>query len=376
MVIFKKIFNLFITIIVYIIILIFKIFFKFKINLIDSERIGHFFAGMYSTYIDNSKIFQINVVYKKVCNKFLLKKFKKKIFFLDNFLSIYVFKAHLINKKLFKINNFNIEFPTYKPKTNLRLIKKLINFDKFEKKKIKSTLNQLGITKKFVCLHIRDEKYLLTTFKRKDYSYHSYRNANINKYKLLINYLITKNYQIVRMGKIAKSKLNLKNKNFIDYPFLKNKSDMLEVYLGCKCEFAIGTGSGWEIIPTLFNIDNYVTNIVNFGNYDFNRNHYLLFKKFIDQNSRKNKKLKLKEIIHKNYHNFDRSELFKEKGIVLKENNSKELLEGLKEFMSIRKKSIRKKDNLNREFFQLVEKKKDLSKYKPLKTRILETNLI
>ena len=71
MVIFKKIFNLFITIIVYIIILIFKIFFKFKINLIDSERIGHFFAGMYSTYIDNSKIFQINVVYKKVCNKFL-----------------------------------------------------------------------------------------------------------------------------------------------------------------------------------------------------------------------------------------------------------------------------------------------------------------
>ena len=375
MIIFVKIFNLIIATITYSIILTFKIFFKFKINLIDSERIGHFLAGSYSAYLNKSNIFQINVIYKEVCNKFLLKKFKKKIFYFDNFFSIYIYKAYKIDKKIFKINNFNIEFPTYKPKNNLKLIKNIINFDNLEKKQINSALKELGITKKFVCLHVRDEKYLQTTFKKKDYSYHSYRNANINKYKILINYLISKNYQIVRMGRIVKNKLKLKNKNFVDYPFSKNKSDMLDVYFGCKCEFVIGTGSGWEMVPTLFNKDNYVTNSVDFGYVDYNKKHYLLFKKFVYQNSKIKKKLQLEEIIEKNYHKINRAKLFKEKGIILKENNPKELLKGLKEFMRTRKKQNGHKSKLNQKFFKILEKKEDLSKYKPLKTRILEANL-
>ena len=160
MIIFIKIFNLIIATITYSIILTFKIFFKFKINLIDSERIGHFLAGSYLAYLNKSNIFQINVIYKEVCNKFLLKKFKKKIFYFDNFFSIYIYKAYNIDKKIFKINNFNIEFPTYKTKNNSKLIKNIINFDNLEKKQINSALKELGITKKFVCLHVRDEKYL------------------------------------------------------------------------------------------------------------------------------------------------------------------------------------------------------------------------
>ena len=129
------------------------------------------------------------------------------------------------------------------------------------------------------------------------------------------------------------------------------------------------------MVPPLFNKDNYVTNSVDFGYVDYNKKHYLLFKKFVYQNSKIKKKLQLEEIIEKNYHKINRAKLFKEKGIILKENNPKELLKGLKEFMRTRKKQNGHKSKLNQKFFKILEKKEDLSKYKPLKTRILEANL-
>ena len=101
MIIFVKIFNLIIATITYSIILTFKIFFKFKINLIDSERIGHFLAGSYSAYLNKSNIFQINVIYKEVCNKFLLKNSKKKYFILIiSFLFIFIKHTRLTRKYL------------------------------------------------------------------------------------------------------------------------------------------------------------------------------------------------------------------------------------------------------------------------------------
>ena len=71
----------------------------------------------------------------------------KKIFYLDNFLSIYFYKAYLIDKKIFKINNFNIDFPTNKPRIDKKIIKSIINFDNSERSKIKLDLKKLGITK-------------------------------------------------------------------------------------------------------------------------------------------------------------------------------------------------------------------------------------
>ena len=175
------------------------------------------------------------------------------------------------------------------------------------------------------------------------------------------------------MGKIVKNKLNLKIK-ILSIILFKNKSDILDVYFGCNCEFVVGSGSGWEMISTLFDKDHYVTNYVDFGYYDLSKKHHLLFKKFFYKNSKIKRKLQLNEIIEKNYHKINRASLFKEKGIILIENNSKELLEGLKEFIRTRKRPNYQKRDINKQFFELLQKKEDLSKYKPLKAIILRTN--
>ena len=56
--------------------------------------------------------------------------------------------------------------------------------------------------------------------------------------------------QYLRAGKkpyfqmTAEEKLNINNQNFIDYPFLKNKSEELEFEYMNKCEYYIGCNSG------------------------------------------------------------------------------------------------------------------------------------
>ena len=47
----------------------------------------------------------------------------------------------------------------------------------------------------------------------------------IQNFSSAILELLNKNYFVVRMGNIAETKLNIKHRNFVDYPFSKIKSD-------------------------------------------------------------------------------------------------------------------------------------------------------
>ena len=79
--------------------------------------------------------------------------------------------------------------------------------------------NNIDIKKKFVCLNVRDAAYLSKMFPNQDMSYHDRRDANVNDYVNVIKHLISKNYIVIRMGKIMAEEVNYKNENFIDYAF-------------------------------------------------------------------------------------------------------------------------------------------------------------
>ena len=85
-----------------------------------------------------------------------------------------------------------------------------------------------------------------------DTSYHDYRDCNIENFTPGIKYLLNKDFFVFRMGKLQKKKLNLKNKNYLDYAFSKYRSDILDVWLMANCEFCISTGTGFDQISRVF----------------------------------------------------------------------------------------------------------------------------
>ena len=60
--------------------------------------------------------------------------------------------------------------------------------------------NGIPINSKIVLIIVRDSKYLEKEFKYADFSYHSYRDCNIENFKLVAEYLTTKGYFVIRMG--------------------------------------------------------------------------------------------------------------------------------------------------------------------------------
>ena len=54
------------------------------------------------------------------------------------------------------------------------------------------------------------------------------------------------------MGKHNNSKMNIKNKKFIDYSFISEKSDFLDIFLISKCKFYISNATGLDHVAIHF----------------------------------------------------------------------------------------------------------------------------
>lgn len=133
--------------------------------------------------------------------------------------------------------------------------KKFISFTKEEENQGKKLLNELGILnqKPYVCLLVRDEKYLKERMPNSDdWQYNKYRDANISNYISAIEFLIESGFYVVRMGKNASSVFDLNNPGFIDYANHPLQSDFMDVYLSANCYFFISTSCGIDCIPQIF----------------------------------------------------------------------------------------------------------------------------
>ena len=274
-------------------------------------------------------------------------------------------------KKFFRIEiGEEFRFPMI-GSTDLYRSKKIVQYNKISPLSIKACtadieaekknecmklLNKNGInSKKFVCLHVRDNNYY------KDAGRREYRNSEINNYIELIKFLISKDYYVIRLGDKPAPKVKYENKNFIDLPYTNLKSEIMDLYLIKECQFYVGTLSGTMDTAYLFKKPLFLTNM-----YDlfpsFPRKIYdrAIFKTIVNKQNGKEINLHHFAELGIKYHHCETDI----KDLIFKENTSDELLEGINEYYEL----INTSDLLNVEKIRLSKIQKEFNSY--LKERL------
>ena len=126
-----------------------------------------------------------------------------------------------------------------------------------------SELRKLGVPegKKFICMHARDSAYLDKVIPHNNWEYHNHRDCSINSFLLAADELTKRGYYVIRVGFIVKEELQADNPMIIDYA-KKARTDFMDIYLGAKCHFFLGSCAGVTAIPVIFRRPNIFTNYI------------------------------------------------------------------------------------------------------------------
>lgn len=126
-----------------------------------------------------------------------------------------------------------------------------LEFTPEEEARGNADLRAMGIPQgaQFVCLIARDSGYL-DTHQPADWSYHNYRDSNIQNYLLAAEELAERGYFVIRMGAKVNEAMATTHRKIIDYAANGMRSDFMDIYLGFKCTFCISTTVGWGCLPT------------------------------------------------------------------------------------------------------------------------------
>ena len=236
------------------------------INKFKKKKVKPFDIWVTGDFISNE---QYLIILKR---KFLVIQqlfiFYKVLEILSKYINIY--SKHIIDlhvKHDFRDHNLLNKYPI-----QLNLTKQEIN-------KGELILKQMGIPKnaKIICITSRDDAYLRRTHPSVDFSYHNYRDSNVNNYIPAIKALIKKNFYVVKMGKIAAKRVNIKSNKFIDYSFHPLRSDLMDFFLAYKCYFWIGNNTGLDEVARILRKPLVHTNTAPFTalNIHIKKNYYL-----------------------------------------------------------------------------------------------------
>jgi len=112
----------------------------------------------------------------------------------------------------------------------------------------------------FVCLLVRDDEYLAkdplhgkgTTRSIDEWSYHRYRNSDIDTYLPAIHWLTEQGVWVIRMGKLMAKPLPTGIGHVIDYAFDPGKSDLLDIWLFANCIGCVSTSTGPDAVSVVY----------------------------------------------------------------------------------------------------------------------------
>lgn len=311
-------------------IIILRPFILIRFGLLHSDRIGHFAANTELSLCEkkNNNLNSLDLFYfpTKPCNTYLAEIIKKKIIVLPKIL---IRPFCLIVRKFKKLNKHVAGQPTRGDYDICNLFDKFSNqldIDKKDIKKGNKFIKKINPQKKpIVLLIVRDSSYLKQVMNDNSYNYHSHRDDDIYRYKKLIIFLIKRGFYVIRMGKIAKKPLNIRNNNFYDYPFSKEKSDFLDIYLAYKSKICISNLTGYDAIPTIFRKNIIHIDPIPFGYVSTHSKRF--FSNLTKHYSLKKKKyLTSKEIFDLEIDNSFEKNYFKKKKIILKKSSPFEIV--------------------------------------------------
>jgi len=176
----------------------------------------------------------------------------------------------------------------------------------------------------FVCLTIRDSAYLDAHIPAVDWSYHNYRDNDIQNYVLAAEELADRGYFVIRMGAKVRDAIKSRHPGVIDYAASGIRSDFMDIYIAAKCNFCVSGGNGFTAVPLVFRRPIVYVNVVPIG--------YLctFSEKFIGITKhhfavQKNRELTLGEIFNQRVGIFLRTSDYESEGIKLIENTPEEI---------------------------------------------------
>jgi len=404
-IIFYEFFSIFVLLIRLIIFLLQPII-LIRVGIIQSTRIGgiaRFFDRLIhlQTIRQNNKDYYFVFYEKKICNFFLKnlsekesKKFKSKIFFFNENLFSKLLSNSYSRYKFGKRPIFEFESEKMTNELLYSWTGNVINFklNLEEKQKGQKFIEKLNISKnkKWICIHNRDSCYLEKIkkdedFNHPDFKYHSYRDFDVNNLSSAVNLFNNRGYHVFRMGNIQAKKMNYHNPNFIDYPFIENKSDFNDIFLLSNCSAYLGSDAGIGDIPLIFGKPRYLINwslsLINIFHQDgdsasYKNNYSFIFKHLFDR--KKQKKLSLKEMFKSNLFKASRSEIFEKAGVDLIENTSEEIYDIANEVLenlNNKKKNINDY-NLQKKFWDIYYENTNFKRYEDIPAKICSKFLL
>ena len=329
-----------------------------RFALLEYSTFGHcLYSELYLCERDlgfhNNKIIDIFYTIDPAINKTLLKKFQtQKIIFPENKI---IFLIDLINRcipsyqeHIIYLKSVDYQIKKNEPDMKIKLLGRipivsvypgsgayslLINskshfkFSDEEKHHGETKLIDMGLTSKhkYICFHARDKAYKNKINTERDWSYHDYRDANIQNYLPMANILSHKGFHMIRMGSIVAEKLKTNNPKIIDYPY-KYHSEFMDFYLAANCQIFITGLSGACLLAILFRKPIIFINSVQIQTISSSTKYDLFIPKkmWLKQESRF---LTLKEMYSDKIVSFDSSESFKKEGIELVENTAEEIID-------------------------------------------------
>ncbi len=130
-----------------------------------------------------------------------------------------------------------------------------LEFTQQEEQKGTEFLAKLNLPFKasFVCVHARDKAYLANIHQYREWTYHDYRDADIETYVPAMKYLTSQGVYVFRMGYKVEKKLKLIDPLIIDYANVC-REDFADIYLSAHCKFFIASEGGLNWVPWAFNI--------------------------------------------------------------------------------------------------------------------------
>ena len=366
-----------------IIIRILKPFYLIRWRELYSSRIGHFAKEtelhLSEAFLDksykNKKILDIFFLGKFKANNQLVKMWKRRTTIIPRFFMV----------PLFRVNNFlNIFFPSgkdheikWKAISKRNMLRDIFNVLEKTKPNLSFTdeehilgkkfLKQFGLNEKdkFVCLIVRDSAYLSTKDPQRDWSYHDYRNSDIENYFLAAEELTKKGYFVFRMGTHVSKQFHSKNKMIIDYANSNLRSDFMDIYLSAHCKFAISTATGLDEVTCVFRKPILYTNVAPLAIIEtHNSNSIILFKEYFSNQSKN--KLTLKEILDQGLSTLTHGDEFNQRNIKLIDNSPQDILQAVIEMdEKIELKWINDQSDLNLQskFWEIFKNNKVLLEY-------------
>ena len=114
-------------------------------------------------------------------------------------------------------------------------------------------LLEMGIdpNRPYICLVVRDGGHLSNLTHPENQSY-QFRNFDIDDFSEVTIALISRGYQVVRLGAGKEKPFSLKMDGLIDYATSSFRNELQDVYLAANCAFAVSTQTGPDAVCLLF----------------------------------------------------------------------------------------------------------------------------